>query len=185
LPLISSSLGDPAGWTEYVVGVLASRVADTGRIVTIAAGNAGSEGAWYASNPATGINVISVTSVEKWVSLFATTPFMLTRFFSCSSASSVQTVLTSTGYGPIQYSSLHPYPLPSPFKYDTFYPIYAVSTDTGIADDACNPLPTSTPNLIDKIIIVRRGGCAYVQKLQNIGAKGGNMSFIYDKCVIE
>lgn len=107
--------------------------------------------------------------------------FVLTRFSSHSSAIAVQSILTSTGYGPIQYNSLQPYPLPSPFKYDIFYPIYIISTDTGVADDACNQLPASTPNLAGKITIVRRGGCAFVQKLQNIAAKGGNMSFIYDK----
>lgn len=48
-----------------MVAVLASRIADAGRIVTVAAGNDGSEGAWYANYPATGINVISVASVEK------------------------------------------------------------------------------------------------------------------------
>ncbi|KAF8302531.1 subtilisin-like protein [Clavulina sp. PMI_390] len=42
----------------------ASRIVDSGTIITIAAGNDGAEGAWYASGPAPGINVISVASVE-------------------------------------------------------------------------------------------------------------------------
>lgn len=63
--IYNSSIGGPAGWTEYVVGVLASKIVDAGRIVTIAAGNEGADGAWYASGPATGLNVISVSSVEK------------------------------------------------------------------------------------------------------------------------
>lgn len=65
VPHSNSSIGGPAGWTEYVVGVLASRIADAGRVVTIAAGNEGADGAWYASGPATGVDVISVSSVEK------------------------------------------------------------------------------------------------------------------------
>lgn len=93
----------------------------------------------------------------------------------------MQTILTSTGYGPIQYNSLLPYALPAPFGFDTFYSIYVLSMDPGVVNDACNPLPPATPNLAGKIVIVRRGGCAFVQKLGNIAAKGGNMSFIYDK----
>jgi len=106
---------------------------------------------------------------------------MLIRYSFFSSVLSMQSIITSTGYGPIQYNSLLPYPLPSPFKYDTFYSIYALSKDTGVANDGCGPLPDSTPDLSGKIVIVRRGGCAFAQKLQNIAAKGGNMSFIYDK----
>lgn len=37
--IITLSLGGPGGWTEDVSSVVASRIADKGRIVTIAAGN--------------------------------------------------------------------------------------------------------------------------------------------------
>ncbi|KAL0060586.1 hypothetical protein AAF712_012645 [Marasmius tenuissimus] len=43
--------------------VVASRVAEKGRIVTIAAGNEGADDAWYASGPGAGEEVISVASV--------------------------------------------------------------------------------------------------------------------------
>lgn len=101
---------------------------------------------------------------------------------SCrSSARPLQDILTSTGYGPINYVSLQPYDLPPPFKTDTFYPIYALSTDTNVVSDGCETLPPSTPDLTGKIVIVRRGGCPGTQKFRNIAAKGGNMSIIYDK----
>lgn len=65
--VITMSLGGPAGWTESVSSVVSSRVAKTGRIVTIAAGNEGASGAFYAAGPSSGIEVISVASVDNTV----------------------------------------------------------------------------------------------------------------------
>jgi hypothetical protein len=48
-----------------VSSVVASRIAKSGKIVTIAAGNDGSDGSWYTSSPGNGVDVISVGSVEK------------------------------------------------------------------------------------------------------------------------
>ncbi|KAH7317526.1 peptidase S8/S53 domain-containing protein [Rhizoctonia solani] len=47
-----------AGWTEGVLGVVASRIAREGRIVTISAGNGGSIGSWYPPDPSAGVDVI-------------------------------------------------------------------------------------------------------------------------------
>lgn len=69
--VITLSLGGADGWTEAVSGVVASKIADQGRIVTIAAGNDGQYGSWYASGPGTGLNVISVGSVDKYVCSYA------------------------------------------------------------------------------------------------------------------
>jgi hypothetical protein len=47
--------------------VVADRIAKSGKIVTIAAGNDGVSGSWDTSSPATGRDVISVGSVDKSV----------------------------------------------------------------------------------------------------------------------
>lgn len=65
--VITMSLGGADGWTEAVSGVVASCIADQGRIVTVAAGNDGQYGSWYASGPGTGLSVIAVGSVDKYV----------------------------------------------------------------------------------------------------------------------
>ena len=36
-------------------------------------------------------------------------------------------------------------------------PLYATSLDSSVADDACNPLPDSTPDLSGYIVLVKRG----------------------------
>ena len=62
------SLGGTDGWTESTTDVLSSRIAATGKIVTIAAGNDGQFGAFYTSGPGNAIDAISVASLDKWVS---------------------------------------------------------------------------------------------------------------------
>lgn len=59
-------------------------------------------------------------------------------------------------HDPITYFSTLPFP------FDGVLPVYATSNDTTIADDACNPLPDSTPDLSTKLVIVRRGTCSFV-----------------------
>ena len=50
--------------------------------------------------------------------------------------------------------------LPLPVKDEL--PIYALSKDTTIANDACDPLPSDTPDLSPYVVIIRRGACAVV-----------------------
>ncbi|KAG9048751.1 hypothetical protein FS837_012114 [Tulasnella sp. UAMH 9824] len=140
--ILSLSLGGPQGWTSAATAVVASRIAAKGRIVSIAAGNEGQFGSWYASSPGSGVDVISVASVEN------------TNTF-------VQTITLSNGHAPIAYNSF------LPLKVDGSLPIYATSTDTDIADDACNPLPDTTPDLSGYVVVVRR-------------AKGAKVALIYD-----
>lgn len=151
--IISLSLGGTQGWTSSPTSVVASRIAAKGRIVSVAAGNEGYFGSWYASSPASGVNVISVASVENTKTL-------------------VQTINLSNGHKPIVYSALRP------LKVAGSLPIYAISTDTSIADDACKPLPDSTPNLSGYVVVVRRGTCAYADKLANVSAKGAKVVLI-------
>jgi hypothetical protein len=77
-------------------------------------------------------------------------------------------------HDPIVYASLLPLPV------NDSLPIYATSNDTTVVDDACDPLPETTPDLSDKVVIIRRGTCPLVQKLANAAAKGANFSLIYE-----
>lgn len=52
-------------------------------------------------------------------------------------------------------------------------PVYAISSNSNVTDDACKPLPDSTPaNLNDYAILVRLGGCTINQKANNIKRNG-------------
>ncbi|KAG8738765.1 hypothetical protein FRC10_006482 [Ceratobasidium sp. 414] len=152
--VITLSLGGADGWTEAVSGVVASRIADSGRIVTIAAGNDGAYGSWYTSGPGTGLSVISVGSVDNTVS-------------------TVENALVSNGRQ-VAYNGLAALPIPAGLS------LYATSSDTAATADACNPLPDTTPDLSNKLVIIRRGTCTFVSKLDNAAKFGGRYFLIYD-----
>ena len=152
--IISMSLGGPVGWTESVSAVLSSRVAKAGRIVTIAAGNEGADGAFYASGPGSGIDVIAVGSVD-------------------NTLIPVQNAKSSDRDAPIPYFSL------MPLNFTESLPVFAISKEI-VTDDACNPLPDSTPDLSPYIVLIRRGSCTFDTKLTNVAQKGARVALIYN-----
>ncbi|QRV93658.1 minor extracellular protease vpr protein [Ceratobasidium sp. AG-Ba] len=152
--IITLSLGEVDGWSEGVTSVLASEIADKGRIVTIAAGNDGAYGAWYTSGPANGLSTISVGSVDNTVI-------------------NIQNAAVSTGHQ-IPYLSF------IPLNITGSLPIYATSNDTTTLADACDPLPSTTPDLSKYLVLIRRGTCAFIQKLSNAAAFGAKYFLVYD-----
>ncbi|KAF9474706.1 pyrolysin [Pholiota conissans] len=154
--ILTLSLGGADGWSASSSAIVAGRLADLGKIVTIAAGNDGAAGSWYSSSPGNAHDVISVASVENTV-------------ISLQSA-----IVHGATYGPIVYFGTRPFPV------TTELPIYAISNSTTISNDACDPLPDSTPDLSSYLVIVRRGSCTFITKLANIAAKGGKATLIYD-----
>ena len=152
--VITLSLGGTTGWTDTFTAVLSSRVAQTGRIVTIAAGNDGESGAFYTSGPSSGIDVISVGSVDNTVI-------------------PVQEAKSSDRDTPITYFSF------LPLNFTESLPIYAVSNQI-VADDACNALPDSTPDLSKFVVLIRRGSCDFSSKLANVAQKGARVALIYN-----
>ncbi|EJD50489.1 subtilisin-like protease [Auricularia subglabra TFB-10046 SS5] len=157
--VITLSLGGADGWTTAASAVVASRIAQKGRVVTIAAGNSGDQGGWYTSSPGNGLDVISVSSAEN------------TEVFY----NALQTV--GADHAPIPYISDGSI---VPVDITGEWPIYAISTDTSVPDDACNPLPDSTPDLSTFVTVVRRGSCNFSIKLDNIAAKGGKVAVVYN-----
>jgi hypothetical protein len=85
---------------------------------------------FMASNPASSKNAISVGSVD-------------------STSSIVHYFDISTGQH-VPYRSAIPFPTGS-------FPVYFTSNSTQTQDDACKPLPSSTPDLSNHIVVIRRG----------------------------
>ncbi|THG94885.1 hypothetical protein EW026_g6671 [Hermanssonia centrifuga] len=154
--ILTMSLGGADGWTESTSSVLSSRIASTGKIVTIAAGNDGAKGVFFTSSPGNAIDAISVASLDNTV-----IPLQ-------------NATVHGVVHDPITYFDTFPFPVTATL------PIFPTSTDPTVVDDACNPLPDDTPDLSNFLVIVRRGTCTFVQKLTNVAAKGGNVSLIYD-----
>ncbi|KAF7797605.1 hypothetical protein EIP86_008805 [Pleurotus ostreatoroseus] len=154
--VLTMSLGGADGWTESSSAVVSSRIAATGKIVTIAAGNDGADGGFFTSSPGTGIDAISVASLDNTV-----IPLQ-------------NATVHGVTHDPITYFDTFPLPV------NGTLPVFATSTDPTVVDDACDPLPDNTPDLSNFVVVVRRGTCTFVQKLTNIAAKGGQVSLIYD-----
>ena len=140
--VITLSLGITTGWSTGASSVVASNIAAEGRVVVVAAGNDGREGAWYGASPANGLGVISVGSVDNTGLLYST--------------------LTVSGaeHEPIPYF-LYSQPANgfAALNVTGEWPLYALSTDLAVASDGCEPLSSSVPDLSKFITIVRRGGC--------------------------
>ncbi|KAG8697411.1 hypothetical protein FRC08_006543 [Ceratobasidium sp. 394] len=109
---------------------------------------------WYASGPATGLSVISVGSVDNTIV-------------------NIQNATVSTGRQLPYYSFL-------PLNISGSLPIYATTNDTAATADACDPLPSTTPNLSNYLVLIRRGKCAFTQKLNNAAEFGAKSFLIYD-----
>jgi len=67
MDILTLSFGteDCKGWATTTVAVVADRIAQSGKIMTIEVGDNGNLGSWCVSSPATGNDVISVGSVDK------------------------------------------------------------------------------------------------------------------------
>ncbi|KAK1226082.1 hypothetical protein PQX77_010949 [Marasmius sp. AFHP31] len=127
--VINLSLSGADGWTEGTTSVVASRIAQSGKVVTIAAGNDAGIGAWYTSEPANGIDVISVGSLD-------------------NTATTLQSAIVhGAEHDPIVYYNLFPLPVSDSL------PIFATSNDTTVTDDACSPLPEGTPDLSPFLVV--------------------------------
>ncbi|KAG8915766.1 hypothetical protein FRC01_003515 [Tulasnella sp. 417] len=153
--IISLSLGSEAGWSEGATGVVASRIAATGVVVTVAAGNSGQYGAFEVSSPSTGKNVISVASVE-------------------NAHLVVQEIQLNNGHSPIPYYSIGALNVHGSRR------IYSTSQDPEVEADACSPLPESTPDLRKYIVLIRNGGCSVDDKAANVKARGAKYVLFYD-----
>ncbi|KAJ8090060.1 hypothetical protein PM082_018640 [Marasmius tenuissimus] len=143
------------GWPGNIQSAVASRIAEKGRIVIIAAGNEGEDGAWYASSPASGEEVISVASVD--------TPHFPLQ---------VVDVGGDTPHDPIPYFDLSPLTNIS----DKALPIYAFANDTKFG---CANLTDAVPNLQNHVVITREDGCAIPDLLKNLSAKGAKLVLLY------
>ncbi|BGP32505.1 hypothetical protein JCM10296v2_004286 [Rhodotorula toruloides] len=133
------------------VVVVERMTSQEGIVATVSAGNSRSEGLFFAESPAALGGGISIGSVD--VEQLPAYPAQL----------------SST---PVDISSL-------PASRNG-YRLSFTSTTTTVADDACNPLPDSTPDLSNMITVVRRGTYSFYSKMANIAAKGGKVALVYN-----
>ncbi|KAI1338783.1 subtilisin-like protein [Xylariaceae sp. FL0016] len=157
--IITASIGGPSGWTEDPWAVAVQRIVEAGVPCTVSAGNDGSSGLFFASSAANGKKVTAVASIQN-----IETPVILTgAVYSLNNSSSVE-----FGWEP-----------GNPSYINITLPLWAVSNDTEVEDDACDTLPDDTPDLSALMVLIRQGTCAFYQKAQNVAAKGAKYIMLY------
>jgi subtilisin family serine protease len=159
--IITASIGGPAGWSEEPWAVAVQRIVEAGVPCTVAAGNEGASGQFYASTAANGKKITAIASVDNTV-----TPALLIE----SSYSVAGAPTQDFGWTPGNPDNWAGVALP----------LYAVSFDTTDPANGCDPFPDSTPDLSGHIVLIRRGTCTFVQKVTNAAAKGAKYVMLYN-----
>ncbi|KAH7317027.1 peptidase S8/S53 domain-containing protein [Stachybotrys elegans] len=157
--IITASLGSTNGWSDNPTAVALQRIVEAGVTVTVAAGNEGTNGMFFASSGASGKGVTAVGSVVADVDT-------VIGYHS--------TFETETS-GEEDFGWLEGIPAFGNIS----LPLYATSNSTSTPDDACNPLPSDTPDLSEYIVLVRRANCSESQQARNIVERGGKYMVVY------
>lgn len=159
--IITASIGGSSGWSEDPWAVVVSRIVEAGVPCTVSAGNAGDAGLFYASTASNGKRVTSVASIDNWV-----TPILL-----IDSSFSVDGAAAETfGYvvgDPSGWAGVK-------------LPLWAPSFDITDPATGCTAFPADTPDLSDKIVLIRRGTCTFVQKATNAASFGAKYVLFYN-----
>ncbi|KAF3924510.1 Cucumisin [Orbilia brochopaga] len=151
--LITASIGGPSGWTEDPWALVVQRIVEAGTPCTIAAGNEGDQGLFYASGAADAIGAISIASINNLNS-----PEVLTSaVYSSGSASAKDKKFGFT-------------PAVGTFGSET-YELYIPVANGQIAD-GCSGLPGDVTALENKLVVIQRGTCTFDVKVQAAVAKG-------------
>ncbi|PNH33502.1 hypothetical protein BJF96_g3219 [Verticillium dahliae] len=159
--IISASLGGDQGWSQEEGSVIVQRIVEQGVPCVVATGNSGASGLFFASGPVDGIGSTAVASFDNVV-----IPQLLTESTYSIDDDGEVTFGWHEG-APAAWA-------------DVELPLYATSLDAELFDDACDPLPSDTPDLSNRIVLIRRGTCTYDEKAANAADKGAKYIMFYN-----
>ncbi|KAI1818848.1 subtilisin-like protein [Poronia punctata] len=159
--IITASIGGSSGWSEDPWAVVVSRIVEAGVPCTLSAGNAGAAGLFYASTASNGKRVTSVASVDNWV-----TPLLLTESSFNIDEGENQTFGYVVG-DPSEWAGVK-------------LPLWTPSFDITDPSMGCTPYPSDTPDLSDKIVLIRRGDCLFTDKATNAANAGAEYVMFYN-----
>ncbi|POY75116.1 hypothetical protein BMF94_1746 [Rhodotorula taiwanensis] len=153
--IINLSLGSAVGWLDNTaIQIYQDYLATVGVQVVASAGNDRVEGPFFSESPAAGLTTNAVG---------ATDPVYLPAYYA-----------TVLGHPDV------PYQAPMPLNVTGQRVLYFTSTNPNVTNDACSPLPASTPDLSDKVVVVKRGTCDFTVKLANVAKAGGRVVLVYN-----
>ncbi|KAL3419622.1 Minor extracellular protease vpr 12 [Phlyctema vagabunda] len=165
--VISASIGGSSGWTEDPWDVAVQRITEKGVPCIIAAGNDGANGLFDTSTAAESIGATAVGSIDN-----INQPALLYGAdYSVEGGNATAAAnLTRFWYAKGEFGDFG----------TVTVPLYAVTLDTTIPNDACTPLPANTPDLSDYVVLIRRGSCTFDTKIANVVAFGATRVLFYN-----
>ncbi|KAJ5771265.1 uncharacterized protein N7511_003316 [Penicillium nucicola] len=158
--IISASFGTYKGWSDEPWGQLVQKLAEAGLPSFIASGNDGSLGMFLASD---GVDNSAGIGIGSFNNLYS--PLLLTE-------ASYSTRNTTKEFG-WQLAGT------SDFKNGT-YSLYPSSLNASVVGDSCEPWTGDHPDLSDKIVLIRYGGCKGSQQQANALKAGAKNILIYN-----
>ncbi|KAJ6790128.1 hypothetical protein PWT90_05302 [Aphanocladium album] len=159
--IISASIGGPAGWVDEPWAQAISRIVARGVPCTVAAGNEGKDGLFFPSSGSTGKGVVAVASFDN-----TDTPTLANiQYYKVDGGDKKQFLTTPSDNDAWDGADLE---------------LWAASYDTTKADDGCKPFPADTPDLSNKVVLIRRGSCNFSDKINNAAAFGAKYVIIYN-----
>ncbi|KAF6826520.1 serine endopeptidase [Colletotrichum plurivorum] len=161
--IISASVGEGSGFTNNALAVVASRMVDNGVVVIFAAGNSGQDGPFMMANGASGEHVLTVASSDPGV--FPAQAFSATFDLDGNSNTTRIAYVPGSGFFPDTIAD---------------WPVTPLTIDASVENDACEPLPATTPPLNETVVIIRLGGCTVTTKHNNAAAFGAQYILFYN-----
>ncbi|KAJ5629398.1 hypothetical protein N7528_003055 [Penicillium herquei] len=126
----------------------------------VAAGNHGDYGMFYASDGVDGKGAIGVGAVNNLMSPM---------------------ILSSASYSTRNNTKQFGWSISGDADFvNGTYQLYPLSLSTSVEDDGCKALPSTTPDLSKKIVLIRRGGCAFEDKAINAANAGAKNILFYN-----
>ncbi|KAJ2892836.1 subtilase [Zalerion maritima] len=159
--IISASIGGSSGWSEDAWAVAVQRIVEQGVPCVISAGNDGAVGMWYASTAAVGKGITAIASFENTLA-----PTLQVESTFAVDGGESQTFGWTPGT-PDDWANIT-------------MPLWPVDYDITDPANGCDPYPEDTPDLSDRIVLVRRGTCTFVQKIQNAREYGAQYVIVYN-----
>lgn len=157
--ILNMSIGAAYQWPEYPSAKVASRLVKQGMVVTVSAGNSGTNGQWATGAPSLGENVIATASVDN-------TRIDLSSF-TLSDGSKVG-FYAATGS-------------PAPTKGTTFQVAKKPGSTTTTTNDGCTASGGfAAGSLTGKAALIRRGSCTFYEKAKNAQDAGATAVILYN-----
>lgn len=157
--ILNMSIGASYQWPEYPSAKVASRLVKQGMVVTVSAGNSGTNGQWATGAPSLGENVIATASVDN-------TRIDLSSF-TLSDGSKVG-FYAATGS-------------PVPTKGTTFQVTKKPGSTPTTTNDGCTASGGfAAGSLTGKAALIRRGSCTFYEKAKNAQDAGATAVILYN-----